>query len=68
MRTVSDLLGHSSVAFTMNCYSHSATKLKREQMEKINEYFVFYLTLADFSPLCYSINNITYIFAVKFPT
>ena len=39
MRTVSDLLGHSSVAFTMNCYSHSATKLKREQMEKINEYF-----------------------------
>lgn len=39
MRTVSDLLGHSSVAFTMNCYSHSATKLKREQMEKINNYF-----------------------------
>lgn len=39
MRGVADLLGHSSVAFTMSCYSHCVTKQKREQMEKIAECF-----------------------------
>ena len=32
MRAVSGFLGHASVAFTLNCYSHCVTRYKRQQM------------------------------------
>lgn len=39
MGTVSVLLGHSSVSFTLSRYSHCVTEQKRRQMEKIAECF-----------------------------
>lgn len=39
MRAVSGFLGHSSVAFTLNCYSHCVTGYKRQQMALIAESF-----------------------------
>ena len=35
MQALSELMGHSSVAFTLSCYGHCATELKRAQMEKM---------------------------------
>lgn len=39
MNTVSSILGHSSVGFTLKCYGHSVTAQKREQMNKIAKSF-----------------------------
>lgn len=35
MQALSELMGHSSVAFTLSCYGHCATEHKRAQMEKM---------------------------------
>ena len=39
IHTLSELLGHSSVAFTLNTYGHSVTEQKRLEMEKIAKCF-----------------------------
>lgn len=39
IHTLSELLGHSSVAFTLGTYGHSVTEQKRREMEKIAECF-----------------------------
>jgi len=39
MRAVSGFLGHSSIAFTLNCYSHCVTGYKRQQMALIAKSF-----------------------------
>ena len=38
-RTLSELLGHSSVATTLNLYGHSLPEYKREQIERIGNVF-----------------------------
>ena len=35
IQALSQLMGHSSVAFTLSCYGHCATEHKRVQMEKL---------------------------------
>lgn len=35
VQALSELMGHSSVAFTLSCYGHCATEHKRAQMEKM---------------------------------
>ena len=39
IHTLSELLGHSSVAFTLNTYGHNVNEQKRIQMEKIAQCF-----------------------------
>lgn len=38
IKILSEILGHSSVNITMNCYVHPSMELKRKQMEKISTY------------------------------
>jgi integrase len=37
---VSDILGHSSIATTMDVYSHVSTNLQREALSKLQETFL----------------------------
>lgn len=39
-KTVSELLGHSSMRTTMNIYFHSKMKTKRDGLEKLGEFFM----------------------------
>lgn len=39
-KTVSELLGHSSMSTTMNIYFHSKMKTKRDGLEKLSEFFM----------------------------
>ena len=38
IKTLSEILGHSSVSFTMNQYVHSDIEKKRKQMNLLNNY------------------------------
>lgn len=37
LKSLSEILGHSSTKITLECYVHSSMELKRENMEKLSE-------------------------------
>lgn len=39
IKSLSEILGHASVAITMNCYVHPSMELKRENMKKLSTIF-----------------------------
>lgn len=39
IKSLSEILGHSSTRITLNCYVHSSMELKRKNMDKLNEKF-----------------------------
>lgn len=41
IKTLSEILGHSSVNITLNRYVHSSMEMKRKNMEKLNEIYTF---------------------------
>ena len=39
IKTLSEILGHSSVSITLNTYVHSSLELKKKQIEKVEKFF-----------------------------
>lgn len=39
VKTLSEILGHSSVSITLNTYVHSSLELKKQQIEKVEKFF-----------------------------
>ena len=49
IKTLSEILGHSSVNITLNVYAHSLMEQKKVAIEKFNEMHVMYMKPASFA-------------------
>jgi len=49
IKTLSELLGHSSVTITLNIYAHSLMEQKRIAMEKLNEMHITHMKIPSFA-------------------
>ncbi len=50
VKTISELLGHSSVSITLNVYSHSLMEQKKAAIEKFNHMYLLNMETAATAP------------------
>jgi integrase len=49
IKTLSEILGHSNVAITLNVYAHSLMELKKSAMDKLNEMYMSHNAVVSFA-------------------
>ncbi len=49
IKTISEILGHSSVSITLNVYAHSLMEHKKQAINKLNELYITHMDIASFA-------------------